>query len=257
MNALIVYAHPEPKSMNGALKDAAVRALTDAGWQVEVSDLHAQDFRAAAGWEDFTRPVSPGRLSYVHEQRYATKGGYYSVDIVAEQEKVRRADLIIFQFPLWWYAVPAILKGWADRVLANGFAYDEQHMFEDGLLRGKRAMLSFTTGGTEAELIADREHTGTVDEFMRPFSGGVLKFTGMQVLPPFIAYAPASLDEAGRRSQILQYEYRLTAVAMRLDRIRAETDAMAVETGGTGSQASLLSTAGATKLDAHTLDEPQ
>lgn len=118
-------------------------------------------------------------------------------------------------------------------------------------------MLSFTTGGTEAELIADREHTGTVDEFMRPFSGGVLKFTGMQVLPPFIAYAPASLDEAGRRSQILQYEHRLNSLAMRPDRIRAEADAMPVETGGTGWQAPLLSTAAAAKLDAHTLDESQ
>lgn len=226
MNALIVYAHPEPKSMNGALRDAALRALTQAGWQVEVSDLHAQNFRPAAGWEDFTHPVAPGRLGYAHEQRYAAKGGHYSADILTEQERIRRADLIIFQFPLWWYAVPAILKGWADRVLANGFAYDEQHMFENGLLRGKRAMLSFTTGGTAAELMADRKHTGTVDEFMRPFSGGVLKFTGMQVLPPFISYAPASLDEDGRRSQILQYEHRLYSVATHLAEARAEADVM-------------------------------
>ncbi|MFS8980745.1 NAD(P)H-dependent oxidoreductase [Cupriavidus necator] len=224
MNALIVYAHPDPKSMNGALKDAAVRALTDAGWQVEVSDLHAQNFRAAAGWEDFTHPVSPERLGYAHEQRYATKGGHYSADILAEQAKVRRADLIIFQFPLWWYAVPAIMKGWADRVLANGFAYDELHMFENGLLRGKHAMLSFTTGGTAVELLADRKHTGTVDEFMRPFSGGVLSFTGMQLLPPFISYAPSSLDHGGRQAEILQYEHRVYSVATRLVAARAEAD---------------------------------
>lgn len=230
MNALIVYAHPEPKSMNSALRDAAMRALTDAGWRVEVSDLHAQNFRAAAGWEDFTHPASPDRLGYAHEQHYASEGGHYSADILVEQEKVRRADLIIFQFPLWWYAVPAILKGWADRVLAKGFAYDDQHMFEYGLLRGKRAMLSFTTGGTAAELMADRKHTGTVDEFMRPFAGGVLTFTGMQVLPPFISYAPASLDDNRRRSQILQYEHRVYSVATRLAGARNQGALISAET---------------------------
>lgn len=216
MNALIVYAHPEPNSMNGALRDAAVLGLTEAGWQVEVSDLHAQHFRADAGWEDFTAPKSRDRLRYAYEQRHATPGGQYSTDILHEQAKIRRADLIIFQFPLWWYAVPAILKGWADRVLANGFAYDDQHMFDNGLLRGKHAMLSFTTGGTVAELNADRKHTGTVDEFMRPFTGGVLEFTGMRVLTPFVAYAPVSLDEDGRRAQILQLQHQVFSVAMQL-----------------------------------------
>lgn len=226
MKALIVYAHPEPTSMNGALKEAAVQALLAAGWEVEVSDLHAQNFRAVAGWDDFTQPVSPERLGYAHEQRHANAGGHYAPDILAEQEKIRQADLIIFQFPLWWYAVPAILKGWADRVLANGFAFDDKHMFETGLLRGKHAMLSFTTGGTAEELLADRKHTGTIDEFMRPFAGGVLKFTGMNVLLPFVAYAPASLDERGRRTQIKKYEDRVYSVAKRLSAATGEEESI-------------------------------
>jgi len=215
MNALIVHTHPEPLSMNAALTATAVDALRAHGHDVEVSDLYRQGFQAVAGAADFTHPVHPGRLGYVHEQRHASAQRRYARDILDEQDKVARADLVIFQFPLWWYAVPAMLKGWADRVLTHGFAYTDERVFHSGLLAGKRAMLSITTGGTAKELEADRRHTGTVEEFLRPFSGGALAYTGMEVLPPFIAYAPASLGEEGRRGQLAEYRRHLELRALR------------------------------------------
>jgi NAD(P)H dehydrogenase (quinone) len=202
MNALIVHAHPDPLSMNAALRDAAVRGLRDAGANVAVSDLYAEGFQAVASRSDFLQEASSGRFGYVHEQRHAAPLQGYAADIIREQERVATADFLLFQFPLWWYAVPAILKGWADRVLSYGFAYTDQRQFDRGLLKGKRAMLSVTTGGTREELLADERYTGSPEQFLKPFSGGVLGFTGMNVLPALMTYAPSQMNAAQRTLQL-------------------------------------------------------
>jgi NAD(P)H dehydrogenase (quinone) len=209
MNLLIVYAHPEPRSFNGALKAAMLRRFEAAGWTVEVSDLYARGFQAVPSRADFRRLAAPAHFALAHEQSHAQPQRGYAADILAEQDKVARADLIVFQFPLWWYAAPAILKGWVERVFSKGFAYGDGQAFERGPLRGKRAMLSVTTGGTRAELDADRHHTGTVEEFLRPFSGGVLAFSGLEVLPPFISYAVNGAGEEGRRAELRRLEAHL------------------------------------------------
>jgi NAD(P)H dehydrogenase (quinone) len=201
MNALIVLAHPEPLSFNAALGQAAARALQAMGHEVRWSDLYRQGFDARAHAGDFTQRTSPRRLSYAHEQRHAAAARAYAADILAEQDKLAWADLVLFQFPMWWYAPPAILKGWFDRVLSNGFAYADGRCFEDGLLRGKLGMVCTTTGGTRAELDADSRHTGTVEEVLRPVTGGVIAFTGMTALPSFVSYAPASLTAERRAGE--------------------------------------------------------
>lgn len=212
MNVLIVYAHPEPKSMNHAMLDAMRERFARHGWRVAVSDLYANRSRAVPSPLDFTALRNPEHFSLAHEQRHAQRGRLYRTDILCQQDKVAWADLVVFQFPLWWYAVPAVLKGWAERVLTKGFAYDDEHMFEHGLLKGKRTMLSLTTGATRAELDADSRHTGSVEQFLQPFAGGVLGFCGFALLDPFIAYAvgPMSMSE---RSQVLD------ALRARVDRI--------------------------------------
>ncbi|HSI59860.1 MAG TPA: NAD(P)H-dependent oxidoreductase [Ideonella sp.] len=216
MKALIVLAHPEPASLNAALTHVAVQTLRETGQGVEVSDLCAQGFHAVAGRDDFVHLRNPERLGYVHEQRHAAATRAYAPDILVEQDKLAAADLVIFQFPLWWYGVPAILKGWADRVLTHGFAYTDERLFERGLLAGKQAMLSITTGGTEEELEADSQHTGTVEQFLKPFGGGVLGFVGMTVLPPFIAYAAGSRDTAGRAALLAAWRERLLLVVQQM-----------------------------------------
>jgi putative NADPH-quinone reductase len=212
MNVLIVYAHPEPRSINHALKEAAKRRFEAAGWNVEISDLYAQRFNPVASRHDFLKLASPEHFSLAHEQSHAQASRSYTADILEEQDKVARADLLVFQFPLWWYSVPAIVKGWAERVLSKGFAYGNNNMFEDGLLCGKRAMLSVTTGGTRDELDADRRYTGTVEEFLRPFSGGVLAFCGFEVLDPFITYAAASIGNDGRLAEIQRLAERIDTI---------------------------------------------
>lgn len=123
-------------------------------------------------------------------------------DVKAEQEKLLWADVLILQFPLWWYTMPAILKGWVDRVYAYGFAYgvgehSDKHWgdrFGEGTFAGKRAMLIVTTGGWE-EHYSRRGINGPIDDLLFPINHGILYYPGYDVLPPFVAYRVDRLDE--------------------------------------------------------------
>ena len=121
MKTLIVHAHPEPKSLNSSLKDLAVSTLENAGHEVQVSDLYAMNWKAVVDAADYG-PHASSPLK-VAEPGRAFDAGTLTPDVRAEQEKLLWADTIIFQFPLWWYAMPAILKGWVDRVFTYHFAY--------------------------------------------------------------------------------------------------------------------------------------
>src|SRR4029079_4648856 len=116
----------------------------------EVSDLYVEGFNPVAGRHDFSSVANPDRFHYQSEQELAARCGTFAPEIQREQERVRAADLLVLQFPLWWGSVPAILKGWFDRVLAYGFAYVDGRRFDTGLFKGRRALFSVTTGGTPA-----------------------------------------------------------------------------------------------------------
>jgi NAD(P)H dehydrogenase (quinone) len=115
MKTLIIYAHPEPKSLNGSLKDLAVSTLDKAGHQVKVSDLYEMNWKAAVDSADYG-PYASDPFDVAQSSGRAFDAGALTPDVVAEQEKLLWADTIILQFPLWWYTMPAILKGWVDRV---------------------------------------------------------------------------------------------------------------------------------------------
>ena len=116
MNVLIVHAHPEPKSFCAALKDTAVEVLSSIGHEVFVSDLYQMNFNPVASAQDFLARENPDYLSYALEQRRGLDAGNLKSDIQEEISKVKNADLIIFTFPIFWMSVPAIMKGWIDRV---------------------------------------------------------------------------------------------------------------------------------------------
>src|SRR5687767_12931505 len=115
MNVLIVHAHPEPLSFNAALTTAATAALRAAGHVVTVSDLYAEHFDPVAGRHDFLQTANPERFHYQTEQAHAAANRSFAPDLAREQARLLAADLLVLQFPLWWGAPPAILKGWLDR----------------------------------------------------------------------------------------------------------------------------------------------
>lgn len=209
MQVLIVYAHPEPESFNGAMKDLAVETLQAAGHEVAVSDLYAMGFNPVTGPADFRgERADPAFLSIAAEQTRAFATGTQAPDIVAEQEKVTRAELLILQFPIWWFGMPAIMKGWADRVFARGFAYVGGRKYDTGLLRGKTAMVVATTG-TSADTYAPDGIDGDILNVLWPVHNGLLRYCGFDVLAPFVAYMPGRVGDTGRAQYLRDYRQRL------------------------------------------------
>ncbi|WP_433562972.1 NAD(P)H-dependent oxidoreductase [Nocardia sp. CA-151230] len=200
MKVFIVHAHPERKSLNGALTDIAVDTLTGAGHEVRVSDLYAMRWKSTIDADDFG-PAASTPLDATLDSGRAFETGTLTDDIRAEQDKLRWADTVILQFPLWWYTMPAILKGWVDRVFTYGFGYGVgEHnetrygdRFGEGALQGKRAMLSLTVGGPESHY-SDRGINGPIDDLLYPIQHGILYHPGMQVLPPFVLYGAGRIS---------------------------------------------------------------
>lgn len=201
MEALIVYAHPEPTSFCAALRDRAVEAIRAAGHEATVSDLYAEGFNPVAGRHDFTTVADPQRFHYQSEQLLAARESGFSDEIRREQDRVRRADLFIIIYPLWWGGPPAIFKGWLDRVLAYGFAYEDGQRFETGFFQGRRGLIGMSTGGTPQRFSRDGVY-GDIDQVMWPTRRLALEYMGLAVEPPFVCYGTPRIPRADREAYL-------------------------------------------------------
>ncbi|CCH61961.1 hypothetical protein TBLA_0F04280 [Henningerozyma blattae CBS 6284] len=148
-NALIVLAHPESHSLNHSLMEATVKDLKSKGYQVKVSDLYAMNWDAFVKRSDFKNVTEVQAVSMLEASGRAYTEKALTEDVMEEQAKIEWADLIIFQFPLWWYSMPAILKGWFDRVFSNGFAYGFGFPRDDDIFSKKKALIMVTIGAEE------------------------------------------------------------------------------------------------------------
>ncbi|MGV8995601.1 MAG: NAD(P)H-dependent oxidoreductase [Parvibaculaceae bacterium] len=211
MKVFIVYAHLEPKSFNAALLAQATDALAANGAEVRVSDLHAMNFDPVVRYSDFKDIGGGDVVSYYDEQKRAYEAGRLADDIAAEIEKIKWCDLLILQFPLYWFSVPAILKGWIDRVLVPGFAFGGGKWYEKGGLVGKRAMLA-TTMAAYPQMIAANGINGLIDVNLWPIQNGVLAFCGFDVLKPFVANSVAYVGDEARQEMLRNYATRLVAI---------------------------------------------
>ncbi|WP_107656451.1 NAD(P)H-dependent oxidoreductase [Nocardia suismassiliense] len=195
MNVLVVYAHPEPGSLTGALKDVAVEQLRADGHEVRITDLYGMGWKAQADAEDFG---AVGESNFMLASGEAYRNGTLSADIRAEQEKLLWADTVLLHFPLWWFSMPAIMKGWVDRVLTCGFAYgaggDAIPRYGAGVLAGRRAMLVVSVGGKEPSY-SDRGINGPIEDLLFPIQHGILYYPGMDVLPPFVVHGTIRVDD--------------------------------------------------------------
>ncbi|MGH1343570.1 MAG: NAD(P)H-dependent oxidoreductase [Nannocystales bacterium] len=163
MRHLIIYAHPSADSFNHALLERSRAVLSSSG-SCDVIDLYAQGFDPLLDADE-------------HHSADAPK------DVLAHQRRIEKADHLVFIYPIWWYDRPAILKGWCDRVLRYGFAYefDAESGTPIGRLRGKSASVVVTTG-----LI--KEGDPDLDWAVRSMTQGTLEFCGIsktRLLPLF------------------------------------------------------------------------
>ncbi len=209
MNTLIVFAHPEPKSFNGALRDAATEALGRGGHAVRVADLYAQGFCSEAGRGDFASAKDPDYLAVMREQAHAWKTNGFAPDITRAIEDIRWAELVIVQCPMWWFGPPAIVKGWMDRVFVPGFTYGRGKWFESGGLAGKRALLSMTADGTNSSY-AWRGRYGDLENLLWPVLLS-LRFVGFDVMKPHFSPEVSKSDDQ-RKALIADYVRRLDAL---------------------------------------------
>jgi len=214
LNTLIVCAHPEPRSFTAALRDVAADTLRAQGHAVEVSDLYGMRFNPVTGRDDFLGQHDPAYFNVSLEQRHALQAGSLAPDIASELARLQQADLLIFQFPLWWFGLPAILKGWIDRVFVSGAVYGRSAMFERGKFRGKRAMVCVTTGAP-AEAFGPQALNGDMLDLLMPLHRGVFGFTGMTVLPPFVGHHVPYAGDSGRAAILQGYRGHLN----RLDQL--------------------------------------
>jgi NAD(P)H dehydrogenase (quinone) len=209
VNTLIVYAHHEPGSFTSALKNVAIQTLEEQGHSVVVSDLYAQGFSAVAQKWDFVT-ISGVHFNYMLEQRHAANLEMsFSPDILGEIQKLKAADLVLLITPIWWMNVPAILKGWFDRVLAMGVAWDNDKIFENGLMRGKQAMLVASFGQPEDFFRPDGRHHGTPNQLLHPINHSILAYCGFNVHEPFVEMNVINTSPEVREKMLNDFQFRL------------------------------------------------
>jgi len=170
-NALIVTAHPVENSLSHSLAARIAARLREQGTQVEIADLHAEAFTPA-----MLRPD----LALYHGDASAPPA-----DIVREQQRVERADMLVFVFPVYWWSVPGLLKGWFDRVLTLNWAYK---VAEDGRIVGNLRKVPVRLIATAGSDVAGFDKHGYSTAIRTQLVEGVFGFCGLKDVTLDILY---------------------------------------------------------------------
>lgn len=162
MNHLVIYAHPNTASFNHAVLDAYTHELAAAGQDVRIRNLYAIRFDPVILQSDYdmiNRGTPPD-------------------DIRREQEHISWAGIMTFIFPIFWAGMPAILKGYIEKVFALGFAYVFEGDRPRGILKGRKAVIINTTGGA----LNYYRKSHMLESIRQTVDGGIFRFCGIQVL---------------------------------------------------------------------------
>jgi NAD(P)H dehydrogenase (quinone) len=209
VRVLIVHAHHEPKSFCSALFRQAAQTLSEAGHEVVTSDLYSERFDPISDRRNFSSVFDSGYLKQQLEERYASEVNGFALELEIEIKKLESCDLLIFTFPLWWFSMPAILKGWVDRAFPMGRIYGEEKLYENGLGKTqKRALIIMTVGGPP-ETYSGYNINPSLENVLAPIQHGVFWFNGFLPLDPFIVWRPARISEEERKTYLSQLDERL------------------------------------------------
>jgi len=187
MNYVIIYAHPNTASFNHAILETISEELKKSNKDLNVRDLYKIGFNPVLSAEDLA----------------AMQHGVVPHDIKTEQDYIRTADTLIVISPIWWSAMPAMLKGYIDRVFSLKFAYDITADGVIGLLKGKKVFIVSTTGASKE----DYEKMGAFTMMNQSMDMAIFQFSGMEVIGhKYFSSVPYVLDQD--RKQMLE-ELRL------------------------------------------------
>lgn len=166
------------------MKDEVVAHLRSQDKEVVVRDLYQLNFNPVLSGNDFTQFLQ----------------GKIPADIQKEQEFIRQADVLIFVYPVWWFHMPAVLKGYIDRIFSRGFAYDVVDGTIKGLLAGKRVYIINTTGG-EQEAYAQFGYQNAIKTSV---DAGIFSFCGMTVALHKYFHAVPTVTDAVRKQMLAE-----------------------------------------------------
>jgi NAD(P)H dehydrogenase (quinone) len=184
MKALVIFAHPNPRSYNAAILYAVQAELGKRRVEVRVKDLYQMNWNPVLGLSDLQQ----------------THSGGLPEDVAREQADIEWADALILICPVWWWTVPAILKGYIDRVMTLGFAYDYGPNGLQGLLTGKRAIVITTSGADEQGAAA----TGMTESIRKGFVDAVFGGCGFTSIAYKNCYAVVSISDEARKQYLAE-----------------------------------------------------
>ena len=161
MKYLIIYAHPDNSSLNNHLLKNVIDNLQKEQQEIEIRDLYKNQFNPVLSFAD------------MEGQRM----GKVDATVQREQEYISWADHLVFIYPIWWTGMPAIMKGYIDRVFSYGFAYRYDQGVQRGLLTGKMATIINTQGKSKAEY----ENIGMDKALSLTSDKGVFKYCGLEI----------------------------------------------------------------------------
>ena len=193
MKHLVVYAHPHPESFNYSIMETTVQTLENKGHEVVVRDLYTLDFQPVLKPEDTD----------------AMKSGHIPDDIKTEQEFITQSDVITFIYPIWWAGLPAIIKGYVDRVFSYGFAYayGEEGIIQ--LLKGKKGLI-INTHGAPKEMY---DKIGMTAGLKVTSDVGIFEFTGIEPIDHLLfGDVSEHLEESVLKEMLKQIEERINSI---------------------------------------------
>ncbi len=182
MKVMILYAHPNSQSFNHAVLGVVLEELDAQGMEATVRDLYELEFDPVLRGGDLA----------------AVRAGEPMDDVRREQECLAAADLLVVIHPIWWYGMPAMLKGYVDRVLSYGFAYGSGPEGIVGLLKGKKIVVLNTTGGSE-EAYRQSGFGKALQEIM---GQGIYGFCGLEMLLHHFFFAVPSVTPERRNAML-------------------------------------------------------
>lgn len=170
-SVLVLFAHPNPASSK---VNSRLRSAIDGMPGIMVNDLY---------------------------ERYPD----FHIDVKREQDLLRKARLVVFLHPIYWYSAPAILKEWQDLVLEYGFAYGEGGTS----LAGKDFVMAISTGGDAHSYRAEGRNRFPILDLLRPFEQ-TAGLCGMRYLPPYVFHGAGSRNESDVERHVSEFQRRLT-----------------------------------------------
>ena len=205
--AHVVFAHPEPHSLNGTLKNITLRVLQGKGFSVTCTDLFAENFSVYLDNKEYPGYTS-GIYTVTDAQQHCMRTGTLPEAVQREQQLLVDADLVVFQFPMWWGTVPAPLKAYFEKVFMFNWSFGGAYN-----LQGKRTLVCSSVGTPETYWSTSRQHS--IKTVYYHLFTGLFETMKMINLQPIIIYGFEHMTDDQKRRILADFEREIQDVDTR------------------------------------------